>query len=78
MHRTTEGKFLWPLYFGGPTRRVWDVRGHPTQDTVDVVKWENKHVELMKESVYGHPSLVDLLVESGSLVDIITKVQWML
>ena len=43
---------------------------------MDVVKWENKHVELMKETVYGHTTLVDLLVESGSLVDIQTKVKW--
>ena len=27
---------------------------------------------------YGHPSLVDLLLKSGSLVDLQTKVQWML
>ena len=32
----------------------------------------------IKKTLYGHPSLVDLLIKSGSLVDIQTKVQWIL
>ena len=30
----------------------------------------------MEESVPGHPALVDLLIKSGSRVDIQTKVKW--